>query len=243
MDVRRFATRDEMGRAAATAVARAMRAAISDKGGVRMIFASAPSQREMLEALAEEPGIDWSRVTAFHMDEYHTLPEDAPQRFGPWLKRVLFDRVRAGTVHLMLPTADGQDCIRDYTRLLAEAPIDIVCCGIGVNGHLAFNDPPVADFADPVDVKVIELDPVCRQQQLEDGGFESLDDVPRIALTLTIPRLLRAETIICVVPGPMKREAVQRTLNDPIGEACPATALRRHPDCTLYVDSDSLPQA
>jgi len=243
MDVRRYVTRDEMGRAAATAVARAMRAAISARGRARMIFASAPSQQEMLDALVAEPGIDWSKVTAFHMDEYHTLPEDAPQRFGPWLKRVLFDRVRVGAVHLMQPTADGDDCIRDYTRLLKEAPIDIVCCGIGVNGHLAFNDPPVADFADPVDVKVIELDPICRQQQLEDGGFESLDDVPRIALTLTIPRLLRAKTIICVVPGPMKREAVRRTLNDPIGEACPATALRRHPDCTLYVDSDSLPQA
>lgn len=243
MDVRRYVTRGEMGRAAATAIARSMRAAIDAKGGVRMIFASAPSQQEMLDALVQEPRIDWSKVTAFHMDEYHTLPEDAPQRFGPWLKRVLFDRVPIGTVHLMRPTADGEDCIRDYTRLLAEAPIDIVCCGIGVNGHLAFNDPPVADFADPVDVKVIELDPVCRQQQLEDGGFKSVDDVPRTALTLTIPRLLRADTIFCVVPGAMKREAVRRTLKDSIREACPATALRRHPDCTLYVDADSLPQA
>ncbi len=243
MDVRRYATRDEMGAAAAIAVARAMRAAIDAKGGVRMIFASAPSQKEMLDALSGQPGIDWSKVTAFHMDEYHTLPEDAPQRFGPWLKRVLFDRVRVGTVHLMKPTADGQDCIRDYTRLLDEAPIDIVCCGIGVNGHLAFNDPPVADFKDPVDVKIIELDPICRQQQAEDGGFKSIDEVPKTALTLTIPRLLRAETIFCVVPGPMKRDAVHRTLKDPIGEACPATALRRHPDCTLYVDADSLPQA
>ena len=170
-----------------------------------------------------------------------TLPEDAPQRFGPWLKRVLFDRVRVGTVHLMKPTADGQDCIRDYTRLLDEAPIDIVCCGIGVNGHLAFNDPPVADLADPVDVKIIELDPVCRQQQLDDGGFKRLEDVPRTALTLTIPRLLRADRLFCVVPGPMKREALRRTLNDPIGTACPATALRTHPNVVLYCDAAALP--
>ena len=112
-----------------------------------------------------------------------------------------------------------------------------------MNGHLAFNDPPVADFADPVDVKIIELDPICRRQQADDGGFRSIEEVPRTALTLTIPRLLRADRLFCVVPGPAKRDAVRRTLNDPIGEACPATVLRTHPACTLYGDVESLPDA
>lgn len=243
LDVRRFPSRTEMGRVAGADIADAMRQRLARPGPLRMIFASAPSQQDMLDALVAEPDIDWRRVTAFHMDEYHTLPPEAPQRFGPWLKRVLFDRVPIGTVHLMTPEPDVETCIRDYTRLLADAPIDIVCLGIGVNGHLAFNDPPVADLADPVDVKIIELDPICRQQQANDGGFGSIDEVPRTALTLTIPRLLRADRLFCVVPGPMKRDAVRRTLNDPIGTACPATALRTHPSCTLYCDADSLPDA
>ena len=243
IEIRRFPTRTEMGLAAGADIAAAMRGRLRTQRGVRMIFASAPSQQEMLDALVAEPDIDWSRVTAFHMDEYHTLPATAPQRFGPWLKRVLFDRVPIGAVHLMTPEPDAAACIRDYTRLLAEAPIDFVCLGIGVNGHLAFNDPPVADFSDPVDVKIIELDPICRRQQADDGGFRSIEEVPRTALTLTIPRLLRADRLFCVVPGPAKRDAVRRTLNDPIGEACPATVLRTHPACTLYGDAESLPDA
>ena len=243
IDIRRFPTRAEMGLAAAADVAAAMRRRLAAQPGLRMIFASAPSQQEMLDALVAEPGVDWRRVTAFHMDEYQTLPADAPQRFGPWLKRVLFDRVPIGTAHLMTPEPDAEACIRDYTRLLAEAPIDFVCLGIGVNGHLAFNDPPFADLADPVDVKIIELDPVCRRQQADDGGFRSIEEVPRTALTLTIPRLLRADRLFCVVPGPAKRDAVRRTLNDPIGTACPATALRTHPACTLYCDVQALPDA
>ncbi len=243
IEIRRFPTRAEMGLAAGADIAAAMRGRLRTQGRLRMIFASAPSQQEMLDALVAEADIDWGRVTAFHMDEYHTLPATAPQRFGPWLKRVLFDRVPIGTVHLMTPEPDAAACIRDYTRLLAEAPIDFVCLGIGVNGHLAFNDPPVADFSDPADVKIIELDPICRRQQADDGGFRSIEEVPRTALTLTIPRLLRADRLFCVVPGPAKRDAVRRTLNDPIGEACPATALRTHPACTLYGDADSLPDA
>jgi glucosamine-6-phosphate deaminase len=240
LDVRVYPTRPEMGRAAAADIAAAIRATIARKGRARIVFASAPSQQETLDALVAEPGIDWARVTGFHMDEYHTLPADAPQRFGPWLQRVLFDRVPIGRVHLMLPEPDdAAACIRDYARLLNEAPIDIVCLGIGVNGHLAFNDPPVADFADPVDVKVIELDEICRQQQGADGGFASVEEVPRIALTLTIPRLLRSDRMFCVVPGPTKREAIRRTVTDPIGEACPATALRTHPSVIVYCDADA----
>jgi glucosamine-6-phosphate deaminase len=158
-----------------------------------------------------------------------------------WLRRHFFDRVPLGAVHLMQPDPDPDACIREYAALLAEAPVDIVCLGIGVNGHLAFNDPPVADLADPFDVKIVELDDVCRQQQVDDKCFPDFDSVPTRAVTLTIPRLLAADRLFCTVVGLAKRPAVTRTLNDPVGAACPATALRTHPHCTLYLDREAAP--
>jgi glucosamine-6-phosphate deaminase len=230
-----------MGRAAAADVARELRERLSRQAQARMIFAAAPSQGEMLAALAEEPGLDWRRVVAFHMDEYIGLPPDAPQRFALWLRRHLFERVPFGAVHLIEPEPDPEACAKAYAALLDEAPIDIVCLGIGVNGHLAFNDPPVANFDDPLDVKIVELDEVCRHQQVDDGCFPRFSEVPTHAITLTIPRLLRARKLFCVVPGPAKRDAVRRTLQDAPGPACPGTALRAHSDCTLYLDKDSAP--
>ncbi|MGK9230912.1 6-phosphogluconolactonase [Inquilinus limosus] len=241
LDVQAHPSRAAMGRAAAAAVAADLRRRLSDGASARMIFAAAPSQAEMLGALAAEPGIDWGRVTAFHMDEYIGLAPDAPERFALWLRRHLFDRLPFGAVHPIDPGDDPAATAADYARALAEAPIDIVCLGIGVNGHLAFNDPPVADLADPLDVKVVELDAVCRRQQVDDGCFPRLDDVPTHAITLTVPRLLRADRLFCVVPGAAKREAVYRALHDPIGAACPATALRRHPAVTLFLDPESNP--
>lgn len=233
-----------MGAAAAAEVAGALRERLAARPAVRMVFAAAPSQQEMLDALAAEPGVDWTRVTAFHMDEYVGLAPDAPQRFGAWLGRALFDRLPFAAVHLIRPEcfATPDACAADYAARLATAPIDIVCLGIGVNGHIAFNDPPVADFRDPLAVKVVELDDVCRQQQVDDGCFPGFDAVPTHALTLTVPRLLDCDRMVCVVPGPAKREAVRRTLFDPPGEACPATALRAHPRCTLYLDAQSDPR-
>lgn len=239
--LRIFADRDGMGRAAAADIAAAMRAQIAAAGAVRMIFASAPSQSEALAALAAEPGIDWSRVTAFHMDEYIGLQPTAPQRFGLWLKAALLDRVRPGRVHLIDDVAARRDGGDAYSALLAAAPIDFVCLGIGVNGHLAFNDPGVADLDDPRDVKLVDLDDVCRQQQVDDRCFASFADVPTRAVTLTIPRLLRAGRLFCIVPGRAKRDAVGRALAGPINAACPASALRRHPACSLYLDCDSAP--
>ena len=239
--VRVFASREEMGRAAAADVARELRERLARHAEVRMVFAAAPSQTEMLAALAGEPDIAWSRVVAFHMDEYIGLSPDAPQRFGLWLRQHLFERVPFGAVHLVQPEPDPETSVKTYAALLDEAPIDIVCLGIGVNGHLAFNDPPVADFDDPFDLKIVELDKVCRQQQVDDGCFPRFSEVPTHAVTLTIPRLLRADRLFCVVPGPAKRDAVRRTLQDPAGPACPGTALRRHPDCTLYLDRESAP--
>lgn len=246
MRVQRYGSRAEMGRNAAADIAAAIRACQArHPGAVRMIFAAAPSQQETLLALAAESGIDWRRVTAFHMDEYVGLPADAPQRFGNWLQRELFCRLPFGQVHLLDPgTTDASmtAATTRYEALLAEAPIDIVCMGIGVNGHLAFNDPPVADFNDSRSVKIVELDQVCRQQQVDDACFAQLADVPARAITLTIPRLLACTEIFCVVPGAAKRKAVRSTLYDTISTATPATILRRHPACTLYLDADSAPE-
>ncbi|MCL2711390.1 MAG: glucosamine-6-phosphate deaminase [Planctomycetaceae bacterium] len=237
MNTEIFATRQEMGIAAANATAVFLRHALSEQETVRAIFAAAPSQNEMLAALLEAEGIDWNRVEAFHMDEYLGLCPCAPQRFGLWLKERLFDRLPFRAVHL-IDTSIAEP-VAQYEKLLRSAPIDLVCLGIGENGHIAFNDPPVADFDDPVWVKVIELEEACRQQQVNDGCFATLADVPPQAITLTIPALLSGRRLICTVPGPRKRQAVYRTLNDPISTACPATILRNHAGCTLFLDRDS----
>ena len=240
LDVRTFPTRREMGAAAAAQAACVLRAALAEAPVVRAVFAAAPSQAEMLDALSSHE-LDWSRVEAFHMDEYVGLPADVPQRFGPWLERHLFRRVPFRAVHLLRPDEGVEACCAAYAALLEAAPLHLVCLGIGVNGHLAFNDPPVADLADTLDVKRVELDPACRQQQVDDGAFAALDDVPQEAVTLTIPRLLRAGRLVCTVPGPAKRPAVQAALHGPIGAACPASALRLHGACSLFLDRDSDP--
>ena len=243
LHVRSFATRAAMSRAAAGDVAAEIRTRLAAAAGVRMIFAAAPSQADMIEALIVEPGIDWCRVTAFHMDEYIGLAADAPQRFAVWLRGRLFGRVPFAAVHPIVPEPEPRAAAERYAELLGATPIDIVCLGIGVNGHIAFNDPPVADFVDPQDVKIVELDDVCRQQQVDDDCFANVAAVPERALTLTIPRLLRADRLFCVVPGAIKRKAVVGALHGPITTDCPASVLRRHADCTLYLDAESDPDA
>lgn len=238
--VRSFPNRSEMGLAAASDIGEEMRRRLANQEQVRIIFAAAASQVDMLEALIELPDIDWSRVTAFQMDEYVELAADAPQRFGRWLSARLFDRLPFGAVHFIETEPDPLPGAQEYARRLNEEPIDIVCLGIGANGHIAFNDPLVADFFDPLDVKVIELDDeVCRRQQVDDGAFARIEDVPPRAITLTIPRLMRAGRLFCVVPGPAKRDAIRRTLTGPIETACPASILRLHSDCTLFLDNGS----
>ena len=232
-----FTTRQEMGVAAATAAADFLRHSLSRQEIVRGVFAAAPSQNEMLAALIHAEGIDWSRVEVFHMDEYLGLHADALQRFSRFLAERLFNQLPFRTVHLI--NTDIDDPLTHYEVLLRSAPIDLVCLGIGENGHIAFNDPPVAGFADPVWVKVVELEEVCRQQQVNDGCFAAIDDVPRQAITLTIPALLSGKRLICTVPGPTKCQAVFKTLRDPISTACPATILRTHAACTLFLDQDA----
>ena len=236
--LRAYSDRRIAGAAAAADAADKLRKLLATQQSVRMVFAAAPSQNEFLDCLAAEPHIEWQRVTVFHMDEYIGLAELAPQSFGRYLKDRLFDRVRPGRVHLMNPANGAKAVAAAYEALIREAPIDIVCLGIGENGHLAFNDPPVADFDDPRWVKEVELDRVCRQQQVNDGCFDSLEEVPTRALTMTIPTIMSASHLICVVPGSRKREAIRQTIHGEMTTACPSTILRTHPDCVLYTDNE-----
>jgi glucosamine-6-phosphate deaminase len=231
-----------MGAVAAGDIAHEIRTCLQRQQGVRMIFAAAPSQSEMLLALRGEKGIDWLRVSAFHMDAYLGLPVDAPQRFGLWLRRAIFDHLPFASVSLLDPGHNPTQAASDYAAKLNAAPIDIVCCGIGSNGHLAFNDPP-ADLNDPLTVKIVELEAQCRQQQVDEQSFATINDVPTRALTISIPGLLAAHAIFCTVPGTLKKEAVRRALSDPIDPMCPASALRLHPRCVLYLDRYSKPEA
>ena len=238
--VKIYQNRQSLGEAAALAVRERISALLKEKNEIRMIFAAAPSQNELLKTLSEIAGIDWSRITAFHMDEYLGLPGDAPQGFGNFLRMGLFEKVPFKLVHYLNPTpADIRAECHRYATLLNEAAIDIVCMGIGENGHVAFNDPPVADFDDPETVKVVELDEVCRQQQVNDGAFANIMEVPSQALTLSVPTLMSGGALFAVVPGPTKTQAVHRTLVGPIATDCPASILRQHPDAVLYLDRDS----
>ena len=195
LSVKVYDTRRNMGVAAAADVAACMKKILAEKDCIYMIFAAAPSQNEMLEALIAEPGIEWNRVHALHMDEYVNLPSDAPQGFGNFLRRAIFDKVPFASVNLIGTDADSEATCRRYDSILSEHIVDIVCMGIGENGHIAFNDPHVADFSDPLKIKKVDLDQKCRQQQVNDGCFRSIDEVPTHALTLTIPTLFNVKSI------------------------------------------------
>lgn len=232
--------RAELGQQAALAAADTIRALQQTQDFINIIFASAPSQNEFLTALAQKTGIDWARIRAFHMDEYIGLPADAPQTFGRYLKQQLFDKVPIREVFYLDGNAHDtqQECLR-YSALLDQYPTDIICMGIGENCHIAFNDPHVADFHDTALVKQVELDLASRMQQVHDACFESLEQVPTHALTLTIPALLRAHHLFCMVPAAQKAEAINHTLVDSISETYPSTILRNHAMATLFIDTDS----
>ena len=235
-----FPDRKSMGQYAASEVAGKLKALLVWKENVRMIFAAAPSQNEFLEELISIEGIDWSRITAFHMDEYIGLPKTAKQLFGNFLEERIFGKVKFKKIYYLNsnPANLDEECSR-YSKLLLEAPVDVVCLGIGENGHIAFNDPPVADFNDSKLVKVVELDGISRRQQVNDECFPALNEVPERALTLTIPALLAGHSLFIVVPGSTKAEAVYKTLNGEISAKCPASILRRHNNAVLYLDSNS----
>ena len=232
--------RPDLGHRAAKAAADTLRGLMKSRPFVNIVFAAAPSQDEFLSALVKEKNIDWHRVRAFHMDEYIGLPEDAPQRFGNYLKKHFFDLVPLLETHYLdgMAASPENEC-RRYGELLVRYPTDVVFMGIGENTHLAFNDPHVARFNDPQTVKIVELDEACRQQQVNDGCFKSRDEVPKTALTLTIPALMKADHVFCMVPGKRKAKAIYHTLNSGISEQYPSTILRTHPQAVLFVDRES----
>src|ERR1043165_2748505 len=232
-----YESRPKMGRAAASVIAAEIRRAIHDRGQAAVILASAPSQNEFLTSLATAPDIDWSRVTAFHLDEYLGMDDRAPQSFRRFLIDRLVSRVPLGQFHGLRGDApDGTAEAKRYAELLMQNPPDFAVLGIGENGHLAFIDPPFCDFNDPEPVKVVQLDEVCRKQQVNDGAFASLDEVPKDALSLTIPTLMARPKLFAIAPGPAKRQAIRNTVAGPIGTTCPASILRTHPDAHLFID-------
>ena len=240
LEYRVYDNRINMGKGAAEDCAAAIKTLLAKKDSISMIFAAAPSQDDFLAALTADETIDFSRIHAFHMDEYVGLDPHAPQAFGQFLRDRLFDKVKFASVEFINGNAAdiNAECER-YSKALCENEPDIVCMGIGENGHIAFNDPHEAKFDDPKAVKVVSLDKKCRMQQVHDGCFADISLVPTHAVTLTIPTLMAPEYVFCVVPAATKADAVYTMLNGEIGEYCPCTILRRHERSVLYTDADS----
>jgi len=207
---------------------------------VNIIFAAAPSQNDTLEALINEKGVDWSRCRAFHMDEYVGFPKEKRESFGSYLNEHIFSHLPFASVNYINGAAKAvSEEVARYTELLIKYPTDIVFLGIGENAHIAFNDPGVADFNDSRLVKLVRLDEKCRKQQVHDGCFPTLDDVPCDAFTLTVPALFRAKSLICTVPCATKADAVRLTAEGEISEKIPASIMRLHSDAVMYCDKES----
>ncbi len=232
-----FPTKPEMGAAAARHAARAMNHAIAVRGEANIVLATGASQFEMLAALVEQ-AVDWSRVTAFHLDEYIGLAADHPASFRRYLKERFAEKITGlHAFHYVNGDADdpAAECAR-LGELVMDAEIDLACIGIGENGHLAFNDPPCDLETDQAYI-VVELDEACRRQQLGEGWFASLDDVPRRAISMTVPHIMKAAVIVCTVPDERKAQAVRNSLEGEVTPVVPGSILREHPDCALYLDA------
>ncbi|RKD86378.1 glucosamine-6-phosphate deaminase [Mangrovibacterium diazotrophicum] len=229
----------ELGVASAKFVAEKLNSAILKKGEANLILATGASQFSFIQCLKNEI-IDWSKITVFHLDEYEGISDNHPASFRKYLKERILEQVQPKQVHYLHGDApDVEAEILKYENLLKDTVIDVACIGIGENGHIAFNDPPVADFNDPYLVKVVELDEACRRQQLGEGWFSTFEEVPTHALSLTIPAIMRCDTISCAVPDARKAQAVYDTLNAEVSTAYPSTILRKHNDCVLFLDSFS----
>jgi glucosamine-6-phosphate deaminase len=239
LQVQIYEDKRALGQAAAVVVAGLLDQAVQKKGQANLILATGASQFEFLASL-KSLAVDWSNITVFHLDEYKGMPITHAASFRRYLKERILDEVRPAQVYLL--NADSRDIdieINRYESLLAANEIDIACIGIGENGHIAFNDPDVADFNDPHLVKIVNLDEACRRQQLGEGWFPTLDDVPTQALSLTIPAIMRSNAISCTVPDLRKAVAVKRALYGPIETACPASILRTHPNTILFLEPES----
>lgn len=240
INVEIFNTKAELGAAAAQHAAEGLRNAIANHGRARLILATGASQFEMLAALVRSPGLDWSRVTCFHLDEYIGLPATHPASFRRYLKERFASQLPGlGAFHYINGEAPdpGAEC-RRVGGLLQEAPVDVACVGIGENGHLAFNDPP-ADFKTREAYLVVNLDEACRRQQMGEGWFARLEDVPRQAISMSIAQILLSKRIVCTVPDERKAKAVQACLTGTVTPYAPASILQSHPDCTVYLDQQS----
>lgn len=236
LEIEVFDTRDEMGRKAACDAEEYINRLLEQQKEVNIVFAAAPSQNDFLASLAAKD-IEWGRINAFHMDEYVGLGKDAPQRFGNYLAEHIFSLVPFKSVHYIFDEGKtAEQMCSQYADLLRSVRIDIVFMGVGENGHIAFNDPHVALFNDTRIVKIVDLDNKCRTQQVNDGCFRSIDEVPEYAITLTIPTMLRSERLFIVAPTALKADAIGKIYNGEITEHCPASILRTHKAATLYTD-------
>jgi glucosamine-6-phosphate deaminase len=230
----------DLGAAAAKSATAVIRNGIQSAGRARIIVATGNSQLELIDALANAPDVDWRSVEIFHMDEYVGIAADHPSSFRYWIKTRVEEKVHPLKVHYLAGDAkdvDGE--IVRYSQLLNAGPIHLAFVGFGENGHIAFNDPPVADFEDPLILKRVALDDRCRQQQTGEGHFPAVESVPKEALTITCTGLFRAERWICCVPDTRKAEAVRGALEGPISTACPASMVRMHPNAKVFLDSSS----
>jgi glucosamine-6-phosphate deaminase len=229
-----------MARAAADEALAVMRRAVAARGVAHVMFATGNSQLAFTQALVHETeGVPWADTVVFHMDEYVGVGPDHPAGFQRWIRERIVEPARPRAAYYVEGLGDPEAESRRYADLLRQHPLDLCCLGIGENGHLAFNDPPVADFGDPLDVKVVELEAACRRQQVNEGHFPGLDDVPTHAITVTIPALLRAGRVLAIVPEARKAEPVAAALTGPITTACPASALRTISQAIVYLEPDS----
>ena len=240
LTIRVFGTKLAMGAAAAAQAAATLAQAIRRRNRARVVIATGPSQDEVIDSLVALPGVDWSRTEVFHMDEYVGISDSHPASFRRWLRTRVVDRVHPQETHYLHGDADdlAGECSR-YAALLNSSPIDLCFVGFGENGHIAFNDPHTADFEDPLTVKRVSLDEVCRRQQVGEGHFPNVGVVPAEAITLSCRALMAAEVLICCVPDRRKAKAVRRTLDGTISPECPASLVRRHPRASLYLDIES----
>ena len=238
MDTLIYSDKVSLGRAAAARAAARINAAIAARGEARVIFASAASQFEFIEALIARDDIDWSKVCGFHLDEYVGLTADHPASFRRFLRERLLAKLPCAPKAFTFVGGDAPDTAAECARLeaaLRAAPIDLACIGIGENGHIAFNDPP-ADFDTKAAYAVVALDEVCRRQQVGEGWYPNLDAVPTHAFSMTVPQIMAARTIIVVVPDDRKAKAVSMAVDGPLTNMCPSSILRTHPRCMLFLD-------
>ena len=239
MLIRVFTDKETLGRSAAEQAATAIRGAISERGHARIIAATAASQREFLDALTNAAGIDWTKVEAFHLDEYIGLPITHPGRFRKMLLEQLIEKTGIRRYHLLDgDAADPAAVVREVGERLASAPIDIAFLGIGENGHIAFNDPP-ADFETQDPYLIVNLDEACRQQQVGEAWFANISQVPKQAISMSAQQILKAKEILAVVPDKRKAQAIKACLEGEISPLAPASILRRHPNATVYLDTNS----